>query len=222
MGVRGTVLLLLLALAGAAAGWAYAEQISAPGISRAVPAPLAASDPAIPFTPPEKTRPNSKLEPLSQQLATHDEMLGKAKVGGVVVPIPDGWERVTFADGVEARWSPPGAPPGSYVLRVQVLDEPRTLSQKVGVRAFELEDDPSVSDFELLGTTLDTVKASFILGGYRKLTVIRWVSFDGSRADVEIAATGRLVDEPGMDALVARIARDVRRQPLPIRRAQDQ
>ncbi len=215
MGVRGTVLLLLLALAGAAAGWAYAEHDAAPVISRAVPSPLAAADPSIPFTPPEKTKPNSKLEPLSQQLPTHDEKLGKAKEGGVVVPIPNGWERVTFAGSVQARWSPPDAPPGSYVLRVQVLDEARTVSQKAGVRAFELEDDPSVSDFELLGTTLDTVKASFILDGYRKLTVIRWVSFDGSRADVEIAATGRLVDEPGMDALVAGIARDVRRQPLP-------
>ena len=37
------------------------------------------------------------------------------------------------------------------MLRVQVLDEPRTLSQKAGVRAFELEDDPLVRDFELLG-----------------------------------------------------------------------
>lgn len=205
--------MLLLALVGGAAGWAYGEHREQPRISESAPAPVAAADPKIPFTPPEKTRPDSDLPPLPRQLATHEEQLGRPKQGGVVVPVPNGWERVTFADSVQARWTPPTGPAdGGYVLRVQVLEESRTLSQKVGARAFELEDDPAVSDFELLASTVDTLKASFILNGYRKLTVIRWVSFDGNLADVEIAVTGRLIDEPGMDALVARIATEVRRQ----------
>lgn len=216
MGARGLGLVLVFALVGGAAGWAYGEQYGRPSISETAPAPVAAADPSIPFTPPEKTRPDSDLPPLTAQVATHDERLGTPKQGGVVVPVPNGWERVTFADSVQARWTPANAPSaGGYALRIQVLDEARTLSQKVGARAFELEADPSVSDFELLGSTVDTLKASFILDGYRKLTVIRWVSFDGNLADVEIAATGRRIDEPGMDALVARVATEVRRQRLP-------
>ena len=47
------------------------------------------------------------------------------------------------------------------------------------------------------------------------LQVVRWVSFDGAGIDVEIAASGRLIDQPGLEALVARMATAVHRQPLP-------
>ena len=216
VGVRGTVLLLLAVLAGGAGGWAYAERTSGPVISGAAPGPVAADDPSIPYTPPEKTRPDSDLPPLTASVDMHDERLGTPRDGGIVLPVPDGWDRFTFSDDVQARWTAPGNPSGAYSVRVQVIDENRSISQKVAARDDELLADAGVSDLEVFTQSVDTFRAGFIFGGYRKLTVIRWVSLgDAGFADVEIAATGRLIDERGMDALVARIATEVRRQPPP-------
>ena len=83
------------------------------------------------------------------------------------------------------------------------------------MRPAELRRDDLVSDLRILGKSFDTLKASFIFQGYRRLTVIRWVSFGGGLVDLEIAATGRLIDEAGLEALVAKIDQEVRPQPLP-------
>ena len=215
VGARGTVLLLLTIVVGGAAGWSYAEQRDQPRSSEAAPSPVAAADPAIPFTPPEKTKPDPELDPLTQTLATHDERLGTPRKGGVILPVPNGWVRTTFPDGRQATWRLPDGPAGGYTFRVQLLDENRTVSQKVGVRPAELRGDDLVSDLRVLGKSFDTLKASFIFQGYRRLTVIRWVSFGGGLVDLEIAATGRVIDETGLEALVAKIDQEVRLQPLP-------
>lgn len=215
VGVRGTVLLLLTLLVGGAAGWAFAEQGDEPAVSEVAPAPVAAADPAIPYTPPEKTKPDPALDPLAGSLPSHDEKLGSPRDGGVIVPVPNGWARTTFADGRQATWRLPDGQAGGYTFRVQLLDENRTVNQKVTVRPLELQADGSVLDLEILETSFDTLKASFIFEGYRRLTVIRWVSFSGGLVDLEIAATGRLIDEAGLEALVAKIDQEVRRQPLP-------
>jgi len=215
VGARGIVLLLLALVVGGVAGWACAETRSEPVVSTASPSPIGA-DPALPFSPPEKVKPNPDIDPLAETLPMHDEKVGTPRAGGVLVPVPNGWERTTFAgDPLAAKWTLVDGPVGGYTFRVQVLDENRTVEQKVAVRSLELAADSSVSDLEVVETSFDTFKASFIFDGYRRLTVIRWVSFSGGLVDVEIAATGRLVDEAGLEALVARIAQEVRRQPLP-------
>lgn len=210
MGVRGLGLLLLLALAGGAGGYAYAERTSGPVVSDSAPTPVSAQDPAIPYTAPERVKADSELPPLPESLPTHDVELGRAGEGGIYVPIPHGWTRVVLSDN-EARWVPPGNPPGSYAVRVAVVDMRRTLAQAVAERAAALPMDPRISAVET-DQSVDTLRATFILDGYRKLTIIRWVSFDGNGVDVEIAATGRLIDESGMEALVAKLASEVYRQ----------
>ncbi|HEX6150713.1 hypothetical protein [Nocardioides sp.] len=211
MGARGLGLLLLLALLGGTAGWAWAEVSGEPTASQAVPEQPAAQDPAVPYTPPEVTSPDSDLPPLSQQLTAHDEKLGVPGQGGVVVPVPNGWERTDLREG-EARWTPPGDPPGSYSVRAQVVDMQRSLAQAVAERAASLPGDPRISDLRILDQGVDTLRAEFILNGYRRFQVTRWVSFDGNGIDVEISATGRLIDELGLDALVAKLATEVFRQ----------
>ncbi len=212
MGARGLGLLLLLALVGGAAGWAYAEQTTVPRVSRTVPTPLAAADPAVPYTPPEVTKPDADLPPLAEGFTTHDERLGVPGQGGVVVPVPDDWGRTTLRDA-EARWLPPGAATGGgYSVRVQVVDLQRSLAQAVAERAAALDFDTRLTDLEVLDQQGDTLRASFILDGWRKLQVTRWVSFDGNGIDLEISATGRLIDERGLEALVSKIATEVYRQ----------
>jgi hypothetical protein len=202
--------LVLLAL-GVLGGYAYAGLGLDPVRSDGAPAPLEAADPALPFTPPEKVNPDADLPPVATDLPVAPARVGSPP-DGIVVPAPVGWERTDLPTD-EARWSAPGRPIGSYAVRVQVLDRNRSIPQAVAERAAALPLDPLVSDLEVLDQSGDTLRASFILGGYRKLTIIRWVSFDGGLVDVEIAATGRLIDQPGLEALVARMATDVRRQP---------
>ena len=215
MGARGLGLLLLLALMGGAAGWAYAEQSARPGLSGAAPAPLSAADPALPYTPPEVTKPDADVPPLAEGFATHDERLGVAGEGGVVLPVPDGWGRTALREA-EARWGPPDtATGGGYSVRVQVVDLQRSLAQAVAERAAALDFDTRLSDLEILDQQGDTLRASFILAGWRKLQVTRWVSFDGNGIDLEISATGRLIDERGLEALVSKIATESARQPAP-------
>lgn len=217
MSVRAVVLVLLLAVVGGAAGYAYADSSSDPRISRDPAAPLAAADPAIPYTPPEKVNPDSELPPLSPSLPMHDTDLGRRRQGGVVLPVPDGWFRNDLSTD-EARWLPPDNPAGSYSVRVAVIDMRRTPAQAVAERAAALPGDSRLSDLEILSQEGDTLRASFILSGYRKLQVTRWISLDGAGIDVEVSAEGRLIDEAGLDGLVSTIAAQVRRQPKPQRK----
>lgn len=215
MGLRITGVLLVLALLGGAGGWAWATQASRPVTSPRAPSPVAAADPALPYTPPEKVRDDSDLPPLDEGLPTHEEKLGPATSEGLVVPVPDGWDRFDFADTVQARWTAPGNPSGSYSVRVHSLaDDDRSLIQQVAQRAAALEFDDTITPgtLEVLESSGDTLTVNYVQDGYRRLQVIRWVSFLGGSADVEVAGTGRLVDERGLQELVARIASGVRRQ----------
>lgn len=220
MGRRTLGMLLALVLVGAAGGWAWAESTSAPRRSGQAPQPVAASGPAYPFTPPEKTRPDPDVDPLSTSLTFHREQFGTPRDGGVVLDVPDGWLRTTLADSRQLTWKPADAPAsGGYIVRLSLTEENRTLEQKVATRPIELEQQEGLTDLEVLSSSLDTLTASFILQGYRRLTVIRWVSLDGDGlVDVEVAASGRLVDQAGLEALVLEMSQSIER--LPDRRRQ--
>jgi hypothetical protein len=212
-GIAG--LTVALALLGGLAGYGWAASRSEVVLSESIPAPVEAGRPAVPFTPPEKVNTDSDLPPVPVSLEVVTARIGTPKKGGVELPVPADWARTDLVGGVQARWSAPGNPDGAYTVRVQVVDEPRSLAQAVAERAAALPLDPRVSDLEILQQSGDTLIASFILSGYRMLQVVRWVSFDGAGIDVEIAASGRLIDQPGLEALVARMATAVHRQPPP-------
>jgi len=210
-GIAGLV--AVLALVGGLAGYGWAASRDGIVLSESAPVPVEAAGPAVPFTPPEKVNPDSDLPPVPTSLEVVTARIGTPKQGGIELPVPADWERTDLAGGVQARWAAPGSPDGAYTVRVQVVDLPRSLAQGVAERAAALPLDPRVSDVEILQQTGDTLIASFILSGYRMLQVVRWVSFDGASVDVEIAASGRLIDQPGLEALVSRMATEVRQQP---------
>lgn len=207
--------MLLLLVAGGAGGWTWADRTSGPTLTGGTPVPVTAADPALPYTPPENVKENSDLPPLGEGITTHEERLGPATSEGLVVPVPDGWDRYDFSSTVQARWTAPGNPSGAYGVRVHSLAaDDRSLIQQVAEREAALRFDDSISpgSLEVLDSTGDTLTVTYIQDGYRRLQVIRWVSFTGGTADVEIAGVGRLVDERGLEQLVARIASGVRRQ----------
>ena len=210
-GIAG--LAVALALLGGLAGYGWAASRADVVLDGSAPRPVEASGPAVPFTPPEKVNPDSDLPPVPVSLDVVTARIGTPKQGGIEVPVPADWERTDLTGGIQARWAAPGGPDGAYTVRVQVVDQPRSLAQAVAERAAALPLDPRVADVEILQQTGDTLIASFILSGYRMLQVVRWVGFDGTSTDVEIAASGRLIDQPGLEALVARMATAVRPQP---------
>lgn len=212
-GIAG--LTVALALLGGLAGYGWAESRSELVLAWSEPRPLQAAAPAVPFTPPEKVNPDSDLPPVPVPLAVTPTRIGTPRQGGIELPVPADWERTDLAGSVQARWSASGSPDGAYSVRVQVVDQPRSLAQAVAERAAALPLDPRVSDVEILQQSGDTLIASFILSGYRTLQVVRWISFDGASIDVEIAASGRLIDQPGLEALLARMATAVHKQPPP-------
>jgi hypothetical protein len=129
--------------------------------------------------------------------------------------VPDGWDRFNFSTSIQTRWTAPGNPSGAYSVRVHSLPaDDRSLVQQVAEREAALRFDDSISpgSLEVLESSGDTLTVTYIQDGYRRLQVVRWVSFRGGAADVEVAATGRLVDQRGLEELVARIASGVRRQ----------
>jgi hypothetical protein len=210
-----TGLLLALVLVGGVAGWTWGASTSEPGRSGDAPAPVAAADPSLPYTAPEKVKPDSDLPPLPEGITTHEERLGPDTSEGLVVPVPDGWDRYNFSDTVQARWTAAGNPSGAYSVRVHSLaDDDRSLIQQVAQREAALRYDDSIvpGSLEVIDSSGDTLVVTYVQAGYRRLQVIRWVSFLGGAADVEVAGTGRLVDERGLEQLVARIASGVRRQ----------
>lgn len=212
MGIRGSLLTALLLVVGGVAGWVWADLSAAPALRDDAPSPVAAADPAIPYTPPEKVKKDSDLPPLAAGVATHEELVGTPRSGGIATPVPNGWARTTLP-GVEAKWAPANAPEGSYTVRVKrIIGENRTLPQKVAELIASLPFDPSVTDVQIVDQSNDTLRSTFIFDGYRRFNVVRWVSFRGGLVDVEISATGRLVDQPGLESLVSRIATEVRLQ----------
>ena len=210
-GIAG--LTVALALIGGLAGYGWSASRAEIVLSANAPTPVEAAGPAVPFTHPEKVNPDSDLPPVPTSLEVVTARIGTPQQGGIELPVPADWERTDLAGGVQARWAAPGSPDGAYTVRAQVVDLPRSLAQAVAERAAALPLDPRVTDVEILQQTGDTLIASFILSGYRMLQVVRWVSFDGASVDVEIAASGRLIDQPGLEALVSRMATEVRQQP---------
>lgn len=207
------VLLLVAALVGVGAGYAGAALGTAAPTTLRLAGPVAASDPAYPWTRPLRLRPDAELPPLATDLTLRPAVLGTGALK-TQIPVPAGWRRWDAAAGrPEARWTLPDNPPGSYSVRVQRLEDiRRSLTQMVAERAVALPLDPRVGHVEFLDQTSDTLVVSFVLDGYRKLSVIRWVSLTpADQPDLEIAATGRLVDEDGLRSLVNRIADGARR-----------
>jgi hypothetical protein len=110
----------------------------------------------------------------------------------------------------EWEWRPPGQPDFGYVLRVeQVLSNRRSIEWTLDRRLAELREDES--NVELLAETSDSLHVSFVSANHRRLAHLRWLDLTGSdNAQVQIAVTGREVDDPGMADLIARVGSGVR------------
>ena len=207
MNWRGTAVLALLLAIGVAAGfgasWVLVENPSGGGSAAPVPA-----SPSLPVDPVPEVLPDPRTPPLEAGVPLVSQSVGAGDFQ-MTLPVPKGW---TFSENSlnEWQWRPPGQPDFGYVLRVeQVLSNRRSIEWTLGRRIDELREDES--NVEVLDQSNDSLHFSFITSNHLRHGYLRWLDLTGSdNAQVEIAVTGREVDDPGMADLIARVGSGIR------------
>lgn len=200
---RGTAGLALLLVVGAAAGfgasWAVGEHPA--GAGTAVPVP--AVSPSLPVDPVPELLPDPDTPALPVGLRLVRQSVGSGGFG-MTLPTPKGW---SFSENSlnEWQWRPPDQPDFGYVLRVeQVLSNRRSIGWTLDRRIDELEEDET--NVRILGRTADSLHFSYVTANHLRHGYLRWKDLTGSdNAQVEIAVTGRKVDDAGMADLIARV-----------------
>lgn len=203
---------MLLAAIGVAGGYAYADLQGSSPTGSGAGAPASASDPSYPSTPEDDVKPPSDIPPLPDDVELTRTTLGRPGVG-IRLSVPSGWARTDQTGRIEARWRVSDEP-GTYSVRVSVDNATRANPEaQVAAKIARLQLDGTITELNVEEQGSNYLIFSYIQGGYRVLQVDRFVSLDGGPAQVEIATSGRLVDEPGMRALVNRMAVEVSRLP---------
>jgi len=215
-----TVVLLVV---GVAAGYAVADRTDGAPVTTTVLEPVPAVSPAVP-TPPEQTYlPDPGTEPLAVNLPAAPRELRVSRRGlGVEVDIPKGWVQNQVSDSNMWNFVDPGNPFYTYLLRVTMVRAQNvsvSVAKKARIAALEESDanGGAVDDFTLTAETDDTFEATYVSDGYLRVTMERWVSFDGSHAWASVSVTGRVVDEEGLRDLLNRTVDSM--QPLEARPA---
>jgi len=210
--MRGAVIGALGALViGAAGGYAAAVALAPKTPDGGTPAPVVASGPALPTTPPKGDEPDSTIPPLDPDVKTHlEELALDERV--VEVPVPDDWERLPKAVG-EAAWVPPGNPDGSHSLRVKLLtpaNQPPEQFAAALVAQIAIQD--GIEDFEVIDEfdpETGTVGMEYTLYGFHKVQFSRWLTGSLGKTNTVIAVAGRLEDADGLLALLDKVSKKV-------------
>jgi len=201
---RGVALLaLLLALGvggGFGASWALGENPKGDGSA----APVAAASPSLPVDPVPELFADPDFPPLVAATPLVRQEVGSGDYR-MTLPVPRGWD--FFPNSLnEWQWRPPGQQSFGYLMRVeQVMSNRRSIDWTLDRRIDELDEDED--GFTILGRSKDRLHFSYITSNHLRTGYLTWLDLTGSdNAQVEIAVTGRAVDERGMADLVRRVA----------------
>jgi hypothetical protein len=212
------VVLLCVGLAG---GYALADRASdAPATSRTLQ-PVPAVSPAVPTPPQFEILPDPTAEALGPDLPNHEEELRITRRGaGASLVVPDGWLQSRLPDSQTWSYAPEINTKNTYGMRVSLMIGQRlaiTVAKTARLAALQsAEDDGNIEGLEITAQTDDSFQATYILEGYLKVTMERWVAGDDGLAYADIAVTGRTVDQEGMGDLLARAVESARYlEPLP-------
>ena len=127
----------------------------------------------------------------------------------MTLPVPKGWG--FFVNSLnEWQWRPPDQPSFGYVLRVeQVLSNRRSIDWTLDRRIDELEEDED--NVEILDQTHDSLHFTYVTSNHLRHGYLTWLDLTGSdNAQVEVAVTGRAVDDAGMADLIAEVTAGMR------------
>ena len=204
---RRRLVLSALLLAGVGGGFVGSLAIAGGSSSSGTAAPVAAQSPSLPVDPVPELLPDPTTAALSPGIRLVRQQVGAGDVR-MTVPVPRGW-RFSVSSLHEWQWRPPDQPDFGYVLRVeQVLSNRRSIDWTLDRRVDELAEDGG--DATILGRGADSLHFSHVTSNHLRHVHVRWRDLTGSdNAQVEIAVTGRQVDDPGMADLIARVAAGV-------------
>jgi hypothetical protein len=200
---------VVLLCVGVAGGYAVADRSTdeptrsdtlepVPAVSPAVPTPLAHE---VLEDPPEPA--------LLPDLPHHEESLRvRPRRAGVSLQVPDDWRMVRQPNSNTWTFAVPGNSVNTYGLRVTLMvGQNMAVSVAKTARLAALAsavDEGNLFDLDVTAETPDSFEASYLDGGYLRLTMERWLAFEGELAYVDVAVTGRSVDEEGLRDLLAR------------------
>lgn len=204
MKLRALGIALTMAAVGLAGGWVLGGRVEEPPAVIRSLVPVTGESPSFPSDPEVRVLPDPGTPALAPALALHGERVG-SRAFGVRVKVPDGWER---NDSLleETKWAPPGSPLNTYLLRVKIVSGLRlTVAQALVDRRDTLA--PAVTAFDVESETADTFVATYVHDSYRRVTMERFLSLDGSdNAYVTIVVIGRERDRAGLTDLLARVS----------------
>jgi hypothetical protein len=203
---------VVLLCAGVAGGYAVADHTEEDPATSSVLVPMPAQSPAVPTPSELPTEPDPDNDPLESDLSTEPVVLRLAHRGaGVVAQVPEGWRHNRLPDSDTWTFTQEGNPTNTFGLRIQLVFGVRqavSVSKTARIAALESAvAQGHMFDLHVTAQVADTIEANYIdEGGFRRYTVERWVAFDGDTAYVDVAATGRVVDQDGLRDLVSRTA----------------
>lgn len=201
-------MILALLAVGVALGFALSMTVAEHPPGTGAASPVAAQSPSLPVDPVPELFPDSKAPPLAPGLDLVRQQVGTGDFR-MTLPVPRGW-RFSVNSLNEWQWRPPDQPDFGYVLRVeQVLSNRRSIDWTLDRRIDELNEDEE--NVDVLDQTDDTLHFTYVTSNHLRHGYLRWLDLTGSdNAQVEIAVTGREVDDVGMADLVDRIAAGMR------------
>lgn len=206
--VRTLGVALVLAIAGAAGGYGVgALQVDDPvTISMALPVP--AEDPSYPVVEYDVT-PDPGLAPLPTGIALARTRL---RFGGtpLELAVPRGWT----VGGKPGKWiySSPDQVQNSYYVRVETLNNQRSVGVELNSRIDalrEAQSDGNLDHVLVEEESDDEFVATYLQGGYQRVSMERFLDLGTTSAYVTIAVIGRERDREGMADLLERICASV-------------
>jgi hypothetical protein len=202
---------VVLLCAGVAGGYAVADHRQDRPVGSDTLVPVPAQSPSIPLPPEQTYLPDPGIDPLAPGLPSTPRDLRVSGRGlGVRVNVPDGWRESQISDTTTWTFTGPDNLRNTYTLRINLnrnLNVSATAAQDGRIAAMQESDaNPSgdIKDLKITTDAGDAFEATYVSGGYFRVTMEKFVSFDGSHSYAEVAVTGRVPDTEGMRDLLTR------------------
>jgi hypothetical protein len=211
--VLGAVLVLLAV--GVAGGYAVADRTAPAAVETGTPTPVPALDPAAPTPPAVDLVPDPDDAPLDGDVPTEERTLRTKRTNGdaLSVDVPVGW--TDNRQKGSATWNfVSGRTSYLYVLRIGIVaGAHQSVAIQMSSRMAALRESAQkgfLSDLEVTPLSDDSYSATYVSDGHLRVTREQWFSVDGGSAYAVAAVTGRTVDEPGIETLLARTIASMR------------
>ena len=212
MSMRGLGAVLVLALLGAAGGFAVGHVLEDAPVTVAVAAPVPATDPSLPVDQPPTFAPDIDYPSLLAGQEYKRHVLGQKGFQQWVYDAPWGWKAtIENGDPDEIRWRPADEPVvGGYSLRVKLVFEHKTKEEMVAQKLAAMQ--AGYDDVQILGQTQDLLSFSYREPDtdVQRFNTFRWLSVPGSdEALFEMSVVGRAADRDGLDDLLENVSRSI-------------